>query len=131
MKYAVLGARILQGLIFFVFGLNGFLNFLPQPELSEEAVAFFGALAASGYMLPLLKATETVCGALLLAGFYVPLALTVLAPIVINILCFHLFLDPAGLPIAILVTVLNLFLAWAYRGSFAGVLQANAKPTAA
>ena len=130
MKFAVLGARIVLGLIFFVFGLNGFLNFLPAPEMSGEAGAFIGALAATGYMFPLIKIVEVVAGALLLGGVLVPFALTILAPITINIVAFHVVLEPSGLPIAIAVLVLNVFLAWAYRGSYAGVLQVKATPTA-
>ncbi|MEM9556611.1 MAG: DoxX family protein [Acidobacteriota bacterium] len=130
MKFAVLGARIILGLIFFVFGLNGFLNFLPSPEMTAESGAFLGALAASGYMFPLIKAIEVVAGALLLGGVLVPFALTILAPITINIIAFHLAMEPAGMPIAIAVLVLNVFLAWAYRGSYADVLKVKAQPTA-
>ena len=129
MEKAVLGARIVLGLIFFVFGLNFFFNFLPLPDLPEPAGNFMGALMATGYMFPFIKITEIVCGALLLAGVFVPLALTVLAPIVLNIFAFHLFLDPGGIGIAILVIALEIFLAWAYRDSFAGVLNPKAKPT--
>ncbi|MEL7059883.1 MAG: DoxX family membrane protein [Acidobacteriota bacterium] len=129
MKFAVLGARILLGLVFFVFGLNGFFGFLPPPELTPAAQEFFGALVGSGFLFEFIKATEVVCGALLLAGVLVPLALTVLAPIVLNIVAFHLFLDPAGMPIALVILALQVFLAWAYRGHFASVLRAKAQPT--
>ncbi|MEM1183263.1 MAG: DoxX family membrane protein [Acidobacteriota bacterium] len=127
MDKAVLGARLLLGLIFTVFGINLWLGFLPQPELNEAAGAFFSALAAS-YLLTFVKVTEVIGGLLLLSGRCVPFALTILAPIVINILFFHIFLDLAGLPVAIFVTGLELFLAWAYRDSFAGVLSTNARP---
>ena len=129
MQKAVLGARIVLGLIFTVFGLNGFFHFLPLPELSEEAGAFMGALAATGYMFPLIKLTEVVGGVMLLAGRFVPLGLTLLAPVVVNILLFHLVLDPAGMIMTVVLVVLQIFLAWAYRGSFTGVLSAGAKPT--
>ncbi|MEO1082760.1 MAG: DoxX family membrane protein [Acidobacteriota bacterium] len=129
MDKAVLGARLLLGFIFTVFGINLWLGFLPQPELNEAATAFFGALSAS-YLLTFVKVTEVVGGLMLLSGRFVPLALTLLAPIVINILFFHIFLDLAGLPVALFVTALEVFLAWAYRGSFAGVLSMNARPTA-
>lgn len=123
-------ARLLLGLIFFVFGLNGFLNFLPPPELPEAASSFFGAMVNTGYLFALLKATETVCGFLLLIGRYVPLALTVLAPIVVNIVAFHLFLAPApaAMVVPLVVLVLEIYLAYAYRSSFRGVLQGNAQP---
>ena len=128
MQKAVLGARIVLGLIFFVFGLNYFGKFLPLPELSEPAGAFMGALAASGYMFPLVKITEIVGGLMLLVGMYVPLALILLAPIVVNIFLFHLFLDPAGMAISVLLVALEGFLAWAYCDSYSGVLKAKATP---
>ena len=90
-------ARILLGLVFFVFGLNGFLHFLPQPPLSGPAGDLMGALAATGYMFPLIKGTEVVVGALLLSGRFVPLALTVLAPVLVHIAAFHLALAPTSL----------------------------------
>jgi uncharacterized membrane protein YphA (DoxX/SURF4 family) len=120
-------ARLLLGLIFFTFGLNGFLNFLPHPPLAAPAAAFGGALAATGYMFPLLKGTEVVAGVLLLAGRFVPLALTVLAPVVVNILAFHLFLAPAGLPLPIVVLALGLYLAWTEREAFAPLFVARGK----
>ncbi len=128
MSKLVLGARIVLGLIFTVFGLNGFLNFIPLPELSGNAAVFMGGLAASGYLFPLMKVVEILCGLMLLAGRYVPLALTLLASIVINIFFFHVALDSSGMPLAVLILVLQLYLAWSYRSSFQGVLKANAEP---
>jgi len=128
MSKAVLVARILLGLIFLVFGLNFFFEFFELPQPSEAGGAFLGALGATGYFFYLLKVIEILCGALLLAGRFVPLALVLLAPIVVNIFLYHLFLDPAGLPLAILILVLELFLAWAYWPAYAGVLDANAGP---
>ena len=124
----ILGARILLGLIFFVFGLNGFFHFLPQPPMSGPPAAFGGALLATGYMFPLIKATEVIGGVLLLSGRLVPLALTVLAPVVVNIVAFHLFLAPSGLPLPLVIVALGVFLAWSYRSAFSGVLQVNAAP---
>jgi len=121
----VLAARSVLGLGFLVFGLNGFLHFLPQPPLSGPPAEFFGALFATGYMLPLIKGTEVVTGLLLLTGRYVPLALTVLAPVMVNILGFHAFLAPAGLPIPILFTALGIYLAYAHRSAFAPMLRAR------
>lgn len=129
MKKMILGARIFLGLIFFVMGLNGFLNFLPMPEMPAEAGAFMMALGKSGYFLPVLKAVETVSGALLLAGFLVPLALTLLAPIIVNIFLFHVFLAPGGLPLAIVILVLEIFLAYSYRANYSSVLVKKAEPT--
>ena len=117
MKTAVFIARILLGVIFLVFGLNGFLQFLPQPEMPQAAVAFFGALAASGFMLPLLFATQIVGGALLLLGM-VPLGVLVLTPVIVHIVAFHVFLAPGGLPLAIVVAALGLFLAWTHRSAY-------------
>ena len=112
-------ARLVLGLIFFVFGLNGFLHFLPQPPMPAAAGAFAGALAASGYLFPLLKATEVFAGALLLAGVFVPFALTLLAPIIVNIAAFHLFLAPGNYAVVGLVLATELYLAWTHRAAFA------------
>jgi hypothetical protein len=118
MKALTITVRVLLGLVFVVFGLNGFLHFLPQPELPDAAKSFFGGLAATGYMLPLLFAAQVFGGALLLLGL-VPLGLLILAPVVVNIIAFHIFLAPDGLPLAIVVAVLELFLAWAHREAYA------------
>lgn len=116
-------SRIALGLIFTVFGLNGFFGFIPAPPPPAAAGAFAGALAASGYFFPLLKSVEIVAGVLLLARVAVPFALTVLAPIVVNILFFHLFLAPAGLAIALVVLAAEIHLAWTYRASFAPLFR--------
>ncbi len=102
-----LGSRYLLGVIYLVFGLNGFLNFLPMPPLPEGAMAFMGGLGGSGYFFPVLKGTEVLGGALLLAGFAAPAALVILAPITVQILLFHFFLTPgiqnSALPIVMIV----------------------------
>jgi hypothetical protein len=118
-------ARILLGLVFTVFGLNGLLHFLPQPPLSGTAAQFTGGLAVSGYFFPLLAATETLAGLALLTRRFVPLALIVLAPIIVNIVAFHVFVEPAGLLVAVLVVGLEVFLAWSYRAAFRPVLRAQ------
>ena len=97
MRIAMIVARTLLGLIFFVFGLNGFLHFIPNPPPPPAAQQFFGALFATGYMIPLIFTAQVVGGALLLIGVAVPFALIVLAPVIVNILLFHLFLAPSGL----------------------------------
>jgi len=102
-----------------------------MPAPPEKAGAFLGALAAAGYMFPLIKVTEIVAGLAILSGRFVPLALTVLAPVMVNILAYHGALDPAGLALPVVLTAVGLYLAYAYRGAFKGVLEANAKPTAA
>lgn len=106
-------SRILLGLIFFAFGLMGLFNvFEPPKELPEKLQAFNAGLAASGYFFQLLKGTEAVCGLLLLLGWFVPLALVVLAPIVLNIFLVHVFLAPDGLPVAVVVGVLTAYLSF-------------------
>jgi uncharacterized membrane protein YphA (DoxX/SURF4 family) len=122
-KHVPTAARLFLGLVFTVFGLNFFLHFLPAPPAPPRAAAFAGALFASGYLFPLLKATEVVAGLLLLSGFFVPLALAVLAPIVINIVGFHLFLAPSGLLVPLAVLAAEIFLAWSYRAAFAPMLH--------
>jgi uncharacterized membrane protein YphA (DoxX/SURF4 family) len=121
-------ARVVLGLIFFVFGLNGFLHFLPQPPMSGPPADFAGALFATGYMFPLIKGTEVLAGILLLSNRYVPLALAILAPVVVNIVAFHAFLAPAGLAIPIVVLALELYLARSYRDAFAPMLHARTEP---
>jgi uncharacterized membrane protein YphA (DoxX/SURF4 family) len=119
MKMVTTLLRILLGLVMFVFGLNGFLHFIPMQLPKGPAGDFIGALAASGYMLQLVSATQTIAGAMLLFGVYVPLALTILAPVIVNIFLFHVFLARDGLPLAIIVVALELYLAWAHRDAFA------------
>ena len=130
MRYLTIITRILLGLVFVVFGLNGFLHFIPQPKdaMPPGAMDFFGALVKTNYMIPLIFATQTLGGALLLLNRFVPLALTLLAPVVVNIILFHLFLAPSGIPVATVVVVLELFLAWRYRGAFRAILAFHVKP---
>lgn len=130
MSKLTMAARILLGLIFTVFGLNGFLNFLPPPELPEAAVPFMTGLASTGYFFPMLKLVEVVAGICLLAGLFVPLALILLAPIVVNIAMFHFLLAPGEWWMGVLVVVLEIIVAWGYRDSFSGVLEMRAKPSA-
>lgn len=129
-KYAPAVARFAMGATFFVFGLNGFLNFIPPPPgpLPEGAVAFGGALMQTGYMFPLIKGTEVLAGALLLSNRFVPLALALLAPIVINIFAFHLFLTPGEIGVAAIVVLVEAYLAWTYRAAFLPMLAAKASP---
>jgi uncharacterized membrane protein YphA (DoxX/SURF4 family) len=119
MRIAAIVARLLLGLVFFVFGLNGFLQFMPNPPPTPAAGAFFGALFATHYMFALIFGTQVIGGALLLLGVMVPFALTILAPVIVNIVAFHIFLSPALLPMALVVAAVELFLAWHYRAAFA------------
>jgi uncharacterized membrane protein YphA (DoxX/SURF4 family) len=115
-------ARIVFGLILLVFGLNGFLRFLPMPPPPERAMSFFMELVGTGYMLPLIKGVEVVTGVLLLSNRFVPLALALVAPNVVNIVLFHLFLAPSGIPLAIVVLALEAYLAWVYRETYRPML---------
>ena len=129
-RLAPSATRLLLGLVFFVFGLNGFLQFIPQPPAPDKAVAFLGALAATGYMFPLIKGVEVIGGALLLSNRLVPLALAVVAPNVVNIVLFHAVLAPGGLAVALFVLALELFTAWSYRDAFAPLLRSRTAPRA-
>lgn len=120
-------SRYLLGLIYFIFGLNGFFNFIPMQPMPEAAGAFAGALGATGYFFPFLKGTEVLCGALLLSGFAVPLALVVLAPITLNILLFHTILTP-GLQYAVLpvlMVLMNIAAALNYWHIFGRMFKKN------
>lgn len=128
--YVIVGARLLLGLIFFVFGLNGFLHFIPPPKtpMPEGAMAFFGALLKTGYMLPLIMGTQLLSGVLLLVNRWVPLALVLLAPVIVNIILFHAFLQPPGIIPGAVACVLELFLAWNYRNSYFPMLRFRTRP---
>jgi putative oxidoreductase len=125
MKIAVIIVRFLMGLLFIFGAVVYFLNFFPQPELTGNLKTFNEGIAASGYFLPLLKFTELVCGIAFVAGRFVPLACVIIAPVIINILFVHIFLDRAGLPVAIFLVAANLFLAYAYGDKFKPLLEAK------
>jgi hypothetical protein len=124
MKIASMIARFLLGLVFLVFGLNGFLHFLSMspPPSGTAAAQFFGALYVSNYLLVIFL-LQIVGAILLLLNRYVPLALTLLAPIIVNILLFHLFMAPSGIPLAIIVTVLWGLVFLNVHSAFRGLLQ--------
>lgn len=122
MKIASLIARYLLGLIFLVFGLNGFLHFIPMPPPAGTAGQFLGALFVSHYLV-VVFALQLAGAILLLLGRYVPLALTLLAPVIVNILLFHAFMAPSGLPMALIVAVLWVVVATSVWPAFAGLLQ--------
>lgn len=117
--------RTLFGLAFLVFGMNKFLHFIPNPQEPAAAMDFFGALFRTGYFLPLLAATEIVSGALLLSGIFAPFALVLIAPVIVNIFMFHVFLAPSGLPMAVVFVALELALAWQYRWAFSPMFSSN------
>ncbi len=128
-RIAPTAARLVLGLIFFVFGLNGFLQFMPMPPMPDAAGAFVGALAATGYLFPVLKAVEVVAGLLLLAGRAVPLALVILAPIIVNIALFHWLLAPSLGMVAVLVA-LETYLCVAHRAQLLPLLASGRVPAA-
>jgi putative oxidoreductase len=125
MKIAVLIARILLGLIFVFFGLNGFLNFLHAPMPPGQAGQFIGVLFGSFYM-HVIFLVQLVGGLLLLSGQFIPFALILLGPVLVNILLFHISFQPAGLPPGILSTLLWFIIFFGYRRSFAGVFAQKA-----
>ena len=102
-----------------MFGANGFLNFLPAPELSDAGGALLGALGATGYMFPLIKSTELAVGILLLSNRLVPFALTLIAPVLVTIVAFHAVLSPAGAGAGVMLTALTIGLAYTYRAAYA------------
>ena len=123
MKYAVLIVRILLGLMFAVFGSNAFLHFIPMPPLEGQAGAFIGALASSGFLYAI--AVCQVLGGLflLIGGRFAALGLTLLGPIIVNIVLYHIFLNREGLVMAAVVGVCGLFLLWAYREKFPAIFN--------
>src|SRR5436309_5356365 len=126
MKIVTLIARLLLGLIFVVFGLNGFLNFLSMgPMPTGLAGQFIGALFLSHYYF-VVAALQVVGGLLLLLNRFVPLALVLLGPVIVNIILYHLFLNPAGIGLAIVVTILWLIVFYGHRQYFAGIFVQRA-----
>ncbi len=123
MKIAMIIVRTLLGLLFVFASLAYFLNLITPPPMEGPIKIFNEGLAASGYFFTLLKITELVCGILLLVGRFVPLALVILAPIIVNIFMVHLFLDRAGLPVAIFLVLAAVFLAYYYRDRYAEILK--------
>lgn len=117
--------RVLMGMLFVFSGLNGFFHFVLPPEngMPEGALALSTAMMNSGYMMQLVFITQLLAGLSFLSGFFIPLALTILAPVVINIVAFHVFLAPAGTGMAIFVAIMELYLAYTYRAAFASILR--------
>lgn len=131
MKIAMIIVRTLMGILF-VFGAVAYFmmafGLITAPPMEGPVKNFNEGLAASGYFFTLLKVTELICGFLLLTGRFVPLALIVLSPIIINIFMVHLFLDRTGLPVAIFLVLANSFLAYCYRDAFRPLLTAKYQP---
>lgn len=123
-------ARVLMGISLIIFGLNVFLNFIPPPPtpLPEGAAAFAGALVNTGYMMQLIGLTQLIVGVCLLTNRFVPLALALFAPFMVNSIAFHLFLEHSGLPMAAVFLALELYLAWVYRRAYRPMLAARVTP---
>ena len=125
MKIVATIARYLLGLIFTVFGLNGFLQFLPMMPMPPQAGQFIGALVGSHYMVPVFV-LQIVSGLLFLANRYVPLALTLIAPVIVNILMFHVLMNPSGIVPGAIATVCWLVVFYSVRPAFDGILRNHA-----
>jgi putative oxidoreductase len=121
MRIAALIARILLGLIFFVFGLNGFLHFIPMGPMPTGLSGQYITVMMQSHYLYFVAAVQVVGGALLLIGRYVPLGLTLLGPVIVNILLYHLLMDLKGIPMAIIVTILWAIVAYRNRQYFSGL----------
>ena len=124
MRTASVIARYLTGVIFLVMGLNGFLNFIPMPPPQGAAGQFIGALYVSHYLW-VIFGFQVIAGVLLLVNRYVPFAVAVLAPVIVNILSFHALMAPSGLPLALLVAVLWAVIFVDVRSAFAGLFQSR------
>src|SRR5258707_1174476 len=129
MRIASVIARYLAGVLFLVDGLNGFLNFIPLPPLGGIAGQFMGAMSASHYLW-VVFGIQVVTAVLLLANRYVPLAVAVLAPVIFNILVFHLLMAPSGLPLALVVAVLWAVIFVDVRPAFGGLFQSRSQAQA-
>ena len=129
MKIATIITRTLLGLIFVTFGSNMFLHFIPMPPPPEGPARDFMTVLFLSHYLYVLGALQVAGGLILLSGRWVPLGLTLLGPVIVNIVCFHVLMAPAGLPLALVVSVLSLFLLWRYREYFAGLVK-NGGPAA-
>jgi len=126
MKIVTTISRLLLGLLFTVFGLNGFLHFISTPPPSGVAEQFFGALFVSNYLVPIF-ALQVISGILLLVNRFVPIALTILGPVIVNILLFHVLMNPAGLGPGVLAAILWSVVFASVRSAFAGIFQARAE----
>lgn len=129
MKIASTIARYLMGLMFTVFGLNGFLHFLPMSPLPALAGQFLGVLVASHYLIPIFL-VQLASGILFLVNRYVPLALTLIGPVIVNILIFHITMAPAGIVPGLIATVCWFLVFYSVRSAFAGVFQMKVEPKA-
>ena len=125
MKITALIVRILMGLMFAFASITVLFKLFPQPELTGNVKIFMDGMTATVYMLTTIKVIELICSVAFLSSRFVPLATVVIFPINVNILLFHVFLDPKGLPVAVLLMIGNLLLAWYYRDRYKAMLTAK------
>ncbi len=125
MKIAATIVRILMGLMFIFSSVVVLFKLVPQPEQTGAVKVFMEGMAASVYLLTLIKVTELGCGILFLVGRFAPLATVMIFPITLNILFFHAFVAPEGLVMAIILMLANLFLAYVYRKNYATLVAAK------
>jgi putative oxidoreductase len=125
MKIAIVIVRTLMGLMFLFASIVVLFKLMPHPEMKGNAKLFMDGITATGYFMPLLKITELVCGIAFVSGRFVPLATVVIFPIILNILFYHAFVAPEGLPVAIPLMLGNLFLAYACRKNYKMLLAAK------
>jgi len=126
MKIASIIARYLMGLIFLVFGLNGFLHFIPMPPPKGALAAQFGGAIFGSHYWIVIFGVQVIGGVLLLVNQFVPLALAILGPVIVNIFFFHAFMAPEGLPLAIVVILLWSILAIRYKQYLSGIFVQRA-----
>ncbi|MDB9786531.1 hypothetical protein OAB57_00350 [Bacteriovoracaceae bacterium] len=120
-------ARLIFGLAFLIFGLNGFLNFMPNPPMTPEAGSLIGAFAKTGYFFPMIKIVEMVVGLMFLTNMFAALAAILITPVLVGITTIHLFLNPAGIPIMIVLHLLHGLISIGYRNYYR--ILFNAKST--
>jgi uncharacterized membrane protein YphA (DoxX/SURF4 family) len=125
MKIAAIIVRVLMGALFAFSGVMGLFVMKTMPPMEGSMKTFMDGLLATHYFLTLLEVIELACGLALLSGFFVPLALVILAPVIVNIFFVHLFMEPSGLPVAILLVLGNAFLGFYYRDRFSLILRAK------
>jgi putative oxidoreductase len=124
MKIAALIARFLLGLMFVVFGANGFLHFIPMPPMPPSTATTFVMILMTTHYALIVSGIQLIGGALLLVNKYVPLALTLLGPVIVNIFLYHALMEPKGLPLAMIVVVLWALVFWYHKKAFEGLFAA-------
>jgi putative oxidoreductase len=125
MKIAALISRILLGLMFLIFGMNGFLHFIPTPPMPPSLMKDFATALDAAHFTLVVAGIQVLCAILFLIGRFVPLALTLLGPVLVNILLFHIFLAPASIGPGVFVTILWFIIFYYERDAFAGIFRAK------